>query len=298
MALQNFHLIGVFSTPSGVVLRRFPLRRPLQDSLSQQWEDQLDEFRNGAREIRFDPGYTPEADEVFEITNFEAPGWLAARTSLNAAELDSVVGLEEQLGNLRSVVAFARTSHREEIVLFQHFVPSHLIKPGKFFFQANGTYITNDRPGLALDHKITALYFPNGRRLLFRNFRATNTFLPLSDYFSEASGKEVRQILKHQIFVAESVTSVEELAENPPQWFRKRFAMLRASNILDKYSAEEIRAKSSGYDIEVKVAQHKIVFPADRNAAKKLLQFLNEEIFRGAITERLYETNSKRETGE
>ena len=29
--------------------------------------------------------------------------------------------------------------------------------------------------------------------------------------------------------------------------------------------------------------------------AKKLLQFLNEELFRGAITETLYETNSKRE---
>ena len=39
----------------------------------------------------------------------------------------------------------------------------------------------------------------------------------------------------------------------------------------------------------------KIVFPSDKSAVKKILQFLNEELFRGAITETLYETNSKRQ---
>jgi len=298
MPLQNFHLAAIFVEPAGLTLRRFPLRRELQDFLAEEWQEQFDEFQEGVRPIAFDPGYTPEDDVVFKIDDFQAPEWLTPRTSLNAAELDSIVGHENDFRHLVCVLAFARTARREEVVLFQNFVSSHLIKPGKFFFQANGTYITNNQPGLTLDRKLTAMYFPGSRRLLFKNFRATNTFLPLSDYFSDASGEEIRQILAHRIFAPESIASVDALATNPPQWFRKRFAMLRASGVLDGYSAEQIRAKSSGYDVEVRIDRHKIVFPADRTAAKKLLQFLNEEIFRGAITEKLYETNSKREAGE
>ncbi|HEY0967952.1 MAG TPA: hypothetical protein VGD88_11235 [Opitutaceae bacterium] len=298
MPLQNFHLAAIFTESAGLVLRRFPLRRELQESLAVQWEEQLSEFLDNVRPIAFDPGYNPESDEVFKIDDFQAPDWLAARSSLNAAELDSIVGQEDNFQRLGCVMAFARTARREEIVLFQNFVSSHLIKPGKFFFQANGTYITNEKPGLTLDRKLTAVYFPGTQRLFFKNFRATNTFLPLASYFSEASGEEIRQILSHRIFAPESVASVDALAANPPQWFRKRFAMLRASGVLDGYTAEQIRTKSSGYDVEVRIDRHKIVFPADRTAAKKLLQFLNEEIFRGAITEKLYETNSKRKAGE
>ena len=40
------------------------------------------------------------------------------------------------------------------------------------------------------------------------------------------------------------------------------------------------------------MAIDKIVFPTDKSESKKLLQFFNEE--RGAITDTLYETNSKR----
>ena len=48
------------------------------------------------------------------------------------------------------------------------------------------------------------------------------------------------------------------------------------------------------YDVSITVRKGKIVFPADKSAARKLLQFLVEERFRGAMTETLYETNSKR----
>ena len=53
--------------------------------------------------------------------------------------------------------------------------------------------------------------------------------------------------------------------------------------------------KAKGYDVEIRVQKGKIVFPEDRPSGKKLLQFLNEELFKGAITETLFETNSKRE---
>lgn len=71
--------------------------------------------------------------------------------------------------------------------------------------------------------------------------------------------------------------------------------MLKDSKILDKYTAKEIKARSKWYEVDVQIKNNKIIFPADKTAAKRLLQFLNEELYRGPITETLYETNSKRE---
>ena len=70
---------------------------------------------------------------------------------------------------------------------------------------------------------------------------------------------------------------------------------VRDSGILDQYTGLEIAERSLGHDLLIKIVEDRILFPADRNQAKRLLQFLNEEIFRGAITSTLYETNSKRE---
>ena len=71
--------------------------------------------------------------------------------------------------------------------------------------------------------------------------------------------------------------------------------MLEVSGILDEYTPKEIFNKSKGYDVQIVLDKGKIVFPEDKTEAKHLLQFLNEEIYKGAITDTLYETNSKRE---
>jgi hypothetical protein len=136
------------------------------------------------------------------------------------------------------------------------------------------------------------VYLPADSKLLFHNFRTVNTFLPLADFYEEASEEEIRKVLAHKLLAAEDA---DALATDTNLWFRKRFALLKDSAVLDKYSAKQIQARSKGYDVDVRISKGRIVFPAARGPAKKLLQFLNEELFRGAITETLYETNSKRE---
>ena len=130
------------------------------------------------------------------------------------------------------------------------------------------------------------------QKLLFHNFRTTNTFLPLADFYEEASENEIREVLAHDLLAPEDI---DVLSVEANQWFRKRFAMLKDSEILDKYSARQIQSHSKGYEIDIKIKSNRIVFPAEKTAAKRLFQFLNEELYRGPITETLYETNSKRE---
>lgn len=290
--LSNFQLAAIAGKDDDLQVLLIPMDQTLQHKLAVSWETQLDEFVEGMQEIRFNAGYQPEEHEHFVIENYDLPTWLAGITSANAASLGSVGTSVDSLSAIRGLIGFARDAGGDELVLFQNFYRSHVIAPGRFLLLRKGTFETTEQPGLQLENKLSAVFKHQDGKLLFRNFRSVNTFLPLAEFFEEASEEQIREVLCHARLAP---VSVEALAVEASQWFRKRFAMLRASGVLDKYTPKEIQTRAKGYDVEVRVVKGKIVFPEEKAAAKKLLQFLNEEIFRGAITETLYETNSKRQ---
>lgn len=244
------------------------------------------------QEIDFNAGYQPEEHERFRLREYDLPDWLAAENSQTVPDLDPISNNETLVDAIKGVVAFARDDEGEELMLFQNFSRSHVIRPGRFLFLRNNTYETTQHPGLTLDGKLSAVYASANGKLLFQNFRTVNTFLPLADFYEEASEQQIREVLNHDLLAPEDP---DALATGANQWFRKRFAMLRDSGVLDQHSARLIKQRSNGHDVDIHISKGRIVFPADRPAAKKLLQFLNEELFRGPITETLYETNSKRE---
>lgn len=290
--LENFQLAVLVKQVGQSRLLRVPLHQALQQSLAETWETQYGAFVNDVLEIGFNAGYQPEEHERFCLQDYELPEWLANENSQSVPDLDPINHNEALIDTIKGVVAFARNEDGNELILFQNFSRSHVIHPGRFLFLQNNTYGTTQRPGLTLDGRLSAVYLAADDKLLFQNFRTVNTFLPLATFYEEASEQEIREVLEHDLLASEDV---DALSTNANQWFRKRFAMLRDSGVLDQYTAGQIQQRSNGYDVDIRTAQGKIVFPADRREAKKLLQFLNEELFRGAITETLYETNSKRE---
>ena len=290
--LHNFQLAAIVKQGAQVRLQRIPMHQALQRTLATTWQAQRDAFLDEAQEIAFDAGYQPEEHERFALQDFEPPEWLAGETSSTIGDLDPIEQDEASIASIKAFAGFARDENGNERTLFQNFSRAHVIRPGTFLFLRNGTYETTERPGLTLDTKLAAVFLAAEQKLLFRNFRTVNPFLPLGDFYEEASEQQIREVLAHAKLAP---VNVEAIATESNQWFRKRFAMLRDSGVLDQYSAKQIQARSKGYDVEIHVQKGKLVFPEDRSSAKKLLQFLNEELFRGAITETLYETNSKRE---
>lgn len=292
--LENFQLAAIIRQGGETRVLRIPLHQALQDTLAASWQEQYDAFLEGVDEIDFNAGYLPEEHERFRLKDYALPDWLAEEDSQSVPALDAITNDDALLEATKAIVAFARNDDDEEVILFQNFSRSHVIRPGRFLFLQNNTYETTHRAGLTLDSKLSAVYMPADGKLLFHNFRTVNTFLPLADFYEEASEQQIKEVLGHKLLAAEDA---DALATDANQWFRKRFAMLRDSGVLDHYSAKAIKARSKGYDVDIHISKSKIVFPAERGAARKLLQFLNEELFRGAITEKLFETNSKREAG-
>lgn len=289
---EDFQLAAIIKQGKKTRLLQVPLHQKLQDELAGTWYSQHEAFVSEVDEIDFNAGYQPEDHERFRLEHYELPEFLAGEDRQSIPDLDSVTMDDALLDSAKGLVAFVRTEDGQELVLFQNFNRSHVIQPGRFLFLQNDTYETAARAGLTLDHKLSAVYFPDEHALLFQNFRTVNSFLPLVEFYEAASEDQIREVLNHDLLAP---NDADALAVNANQWFRKRFAMLRDSGVLDNYSAQEIRARSNGYDVDIHLSNGKLVFPAEKAAAKKLLQFLNEELFRGAITETLYETNSRRE---
>lgn len=289
---RDFQLAAIVGKGARARLLRVPMHRALQGTLADRWWQQYETFLQDTQEIDFDAGYQAEEHERFRLEGYELPGHFAGQDRASIAELDAITNDDQLLNITRGIVAFVHTGEGDELLLFQNFSRSHVIRPGHFLFLQRNTYETTQRPGLTLADKLSAVFLPSEQKLLFHNFRTVNSFLPLAEFYSEASEQQIREVLEHDLFEPEDS---DALAVDAPQWFRKRFAMLKDSGVLDDYSANQIRERSAGYEVTIKVRNGSIVFPAERPEAKKLLQFLNEELFRGAITETLYETNSKRE---
>lgn len=295
--LQNFKLTAIVKQGKQMSLRHLPLHQQLQTQLAEEWDEMLSVFQDDEVEpVQYDPAYNIDEHERFTIEEFEVPEWLAEETSQTVADLESLALNDELLEQTKGLAAFARDGDGDEIVLFQHFGPSRIIRPRRSLLLANNMYSAANHRGISLASKLTGVYYPGMQTLAFESFHLMNTMLPLTEYYAEASEKDIRTMLAHEQLAPEDI---EAIAVNSPQWMRKRFAMLRDSGILDEYEADDIVTYAGGFDIEIaQDDEGRIVFPANRTEARRLLKFLNEELFRGAITDTLYETNSKRQAGE
>lgn len=289
--LKNFKLAVLVKVEGDFQLFSVPLTSTLQNDFAVSWEFMRSDFCEQKTEISFDAGYSPEKHERFVISSFDLPNWFVEVTSRNVSKKPSLGDAPEKISAIKAVVGFANDGH-DEVILFQSFGPSHVIKPKSSILFKQKNFESNDEVGLSLSDKLTAVYNAKNKKVIFFHYGATNVYLPLAEFFEEASEDKIREILSHDKVV---IKNPDALAKGASQWFRKRFSMLDASGVLDDYEPSDIKAKSNGYDIDVVVESGKLVFPENKTEAKQLLQFLNEEIYKGAITDTLYETNSKRE---
>lgn len=289
--LRNFKLAAIVGREADRLLRRIILHQDLQRQLATDWDEQLQAFSGDTETVAFDPGYTPEEGERFEIADFEPPEWLDGQSSESVPNLEQLSRDEQSLEQIRGLAGFARLADGQEIVLFQNFSRGNIIRPRRFILLQAGAFVGSEDPGLRLDQKLAAVFFPAAQRLVFESFRTTNTFLSLANIFAEASEEQIRDALGHESLAPENI---DALASGASQWFRKRFALLQAQGVLDNYTPRQIQARGRKCEVAVSLRGGRIVFPADKKEAKRLLQFLNEELFRGPISNKLFETNSKK----
>lgn len=292
--LSHFRLGALIRSGDELDVVQVPLIDGAQEHLRTLWANQYRKFVDDKSTIEFDPGYNPEAGELFKIDGFELPEGLADITTENLSNRDSIGHQADTLESVVALLGFATKKDGTQLILFQRFNRAHVIAPGRFLFFQRDSYRTPPNPGIHVGDRLAAVFEPEVPRLLFFSFPIANTFLPLSVYFTEASRDDIERVLGHKrLKVVDCGKLATQLAKTT--LYRKQFAMLEASNVLENYEPKDLRRTAKKFGVSLKVQSGCIVVPSERQAIRTLLKFLNEQIFRGAITNRVFETNSKRE---
>ena len=160
---ENFHLAAIVKERTQTRLLQIPLHQALQGYLAESWEEQYLTFVEGIQEIAFNAGYSPEKQERFRLPDYELPDWLAGEHSQTIDNLDTITSDDELVDSIAGTVAMARNDKGEELVLFQNFTRSRVIRPGGFLFLDGNTYKSAERRGLTLDVALSAVYQPRER---------------------------------------------------------------------------------------------------------------------------------------
>lgn len=275
-------------------VRRLVMDQNLQREIAAIFAEQGSLLLQPDRErIPFDAGYRPDDDEVFIIKNYKVPRELQDAIG-NVQSVEKLVLTTSDPPPIKALVAVEQSTDHDKSprIYFQHFTPSRVIHPRRSLFFSGGTFELSSNPGITLGSRMAAVHLDHD--LVFADFRSVNAFLDLADYFKEASKEEIVSILTTSFATKEP----QKIAGNTTQWARKRFAMLRESDVLTKFNPTQIATEARKCHVTIETKQvdgkDRIVYPDDVKAARKLLQFLNEELYRGPLSQQLYETNSKR----
>ena len=287
--LKSFQLGAIIKQKNQWELQSFSLRDSLQNTFADEWERQYKAF-DEKEETEFRASYKPDEDECF-ISPYKLPEWLADINSKNTRNIKEISLNRILASSIKGIVAFAQDDENNELMLFQNFSRRQIIQQKTSLLYRGDTFEGIEGKILGFDDKLRAIYLPNEGKLLFDNLHLAKRFLPLSDIYDDASNKDILEILDHDLF---ECADSQMVLNYVTQQIRIGFGKLKASGRLEHFAAVDIKKKASLCEIDVQIQEDKILFPTEVDQAKELLQFLNDGIFRSAITGDLLESNSIR----
>ncbi len=242
--------------------------------------------------IEFDPGYRLEDDECFEIRHFPIPEELVTFCS-NPVSAPRVNAAD--FSNLRicGIVGYDFSNNQRRIY-FQNSDSRRILTPGRrgavFSLADTSTFRPLDHPVLLLDASITAIW--DDEVLWFRSFHLVKRLLDLSSYFTEATNEQIGQFTSHSLIHCDDSEAFLEACNT---WSRKKIALILQSEVLNNVTSDAIQNAASEVDYAVSIHEDRIVLPTEKRELRKLLQFLDEDLYRGPISQRRLLSSGKRE---
>ncbi len=274
-----------------------PLDQSVSSGLAAQFKAMADTFfEDNPTVIPFDGRYTPGKGETFLIENFSAEASIVAAAS-NPFGTPPLNLSRSPFPQIKAIIMTELNSPLR--ILFQEFKTSQIIRQGRAFFfgfKGSDTYDELDVSGIAIGNQIDAVY--DDGKFWFRSYYTANRFADLAEHFHDATNEEIKELLKMDGIVAENEA---ELLAHTDAGMRRKFTIIRDTEILSLVTPEEIRQNALSYNLDIEIdstdGQKRIVIPSDKAAAKEVLDFLCQARFFGSLTREPFVANSFRPYG-
>lgn len=264
-------------------LRRIKLSQDIENQLSSYLAESLSYF-NKAERINFNGEYKPDENQVLVIKNYKG---------FKANEFDNILiipVLEEAEIETIKYLIFSNN----DLILFQTFDSRKIIKPEKLYLlYSSNTYSRIDNKGLVVDAKIDAVFLKNESVLLFSSYHNASKIFDLSNYYREATENEIKEnFTNKEIFIGELDLSIINSR------YRKKIYQIIKNDVLkkvkDNFKSVNNYANEFGLFGVFDENNSKIILPQNKKDIEKLINFLNDDLYKSPISDIIYETNSKR----
>jgi len=284
------NLIGILNNGE---IKRLPLSRSIQDDLKSYYNDIKNSFLNKTR-VEFQGTYKCEEEEIYELKGFDWRNKIKYN-SLSDFDFNSILTIStinvNEIYNIKILIAMT-----ESYLIFQSIDSRKFIKPNSFLFYSDNTFNYEDKKGIKLDNKVDALLEIESNTVLFNSFHNASKIFDLFEIFREATNEELEEFQKHELF-SDGLT-LDKINNR----LRKKIFLIQKNGILNKIKQNYNIVKNYANEVGLSTYfndnnNNKIVIPSDLSELTKLINFLNEDLYKSPISGVIYESNSKKLVG-
>jgi hypothetical protein len=275
-------------------VHRISLGQKIQAKIEGLFRQQGTALLDGADRIAFDGRYSPESDEVLLIEDFDDQDMLFAAGE-HPLQCPILQITETTLSDLLGLFVVTEVDGEDSVCL-QIFDRRRALTKDKFALINVGDGLHRlEETGLILDTNVTAVI--QGTDLLFKSFHSTSRLFDLTSYYHEATDEELETFSGHRsIAQTPELANFLEVADTTR--IRKQVALILDSKILDKIEAKIIVRRAKLFDLKIETmndnGEKRIILPADRSSLKDVLDFLQENFYKGCLTDTTFVSSSKR----
>ena len=264
-----------------------------QNIIIDSMKKSLDELIEEKTQIIFDGSYKPNEDEILKIENYQLSDEIkdAIRDPLGVTSFKKD---NDVFPEIKAIFIGERIEDGETEkfnVVFQRFRKEQYISTRwcNLFFE-NNTFFQEKRYGISIADGIDCYYTDKG--LQFSSFYYARQIFDLSECYRSATDSEVESFAASPKLAFDNSDGFKIMANT---WIRRKIAMINDSQVLDNYSAKQIKSNAKLVGINIDVKDKKIVIPNDKEKIKIILGFLDEEAYKGPFSQKIFLANSKQQ---
>lgn len=282
-------LFALYKKDNNISFKKFSLTQTAEQAVTDLFENQRLNFFENNNIITFDGNWKPEEDELFVLD-------MHGNEQIN--EIYQIIGSNSStiedfdISEINDLKAFFIRSNSGDI-LFQKFQKAQFVSRTFLSLIVHGSapFDTLSEPTLSFDNKLVCVL--RNYDFYFKNYTSVRPLLSLKEYYEEATENDIITFSTQMFLSSQSIDILKaSLTEN----IRKRIHSIIKKNVLQKYTAEEIKQKAEENDLSglITITNDRIDLPDDKKKILAILSFLDEKLFKGWDSQELYITNSTR----
>ena len=277
-----------------IKIKRVVEDRDTQKAIDHLFDDASSQMVEDKTPVEFDGKYTPDPDgtDYLFIDKYSLPEEISSAIQ-NPQALEALAPESDEIPKIKALFVGVHSKVNgvdTYTAAFQKFKSDQYISAKKIhLFLSGDTFVAEKRVGLTIGQHIDCLLI-NGK-LQFNSFFFARQIFDLSGYYREATNSDIVDFIGNE---AISMDDAEDFSTVANSWERRKIASIMDSGILKNYTATKIKSIAKQTGIELSVKDKKIVIPTDKKERRIVLGFLDEEVYKGAFSQTIYQTNSKR----